>query len=191
MAIETQSSNSLFIRLTHSSSNSLALAVGTVLTFVISSAQAQTTVNLSIQAETPSGAVMAFNLPACPTGWSELDGTGGRPDIRGRTIVAEGQGVGLTNRTLGDSGGAESHTLTIAQMPIHTHNSSVKAFSDEGNSGSPTDSYFASTPAGFSSIANGYDTAMAPDAVEIASAGAGLPHNIMQPYLVLKYCQKN
>ncbi len=32
---------------------------------------------------TPSGAVMAFNLNACPTGWKLADGTSGTPDLRG------------------------------------------------------------------------------------------------------------
>ena len=31
---------------------------------------------------TPSGAIMAFNLASCPTGWSAADGTGGNPDLR-------------------------------------------------------------------------------------------------------------
>jgi len=35
----------------------------------------------------PSGAVMSFNLSSCPSGWSALDGTGGRPDARGRYII--------------------------------------------------------------------------------------------------------
>lgn len=43
------------------------------------------------------------------------------PDLRGRTIIGTGQGTGLTNRTLGATGGAETHTLTIPQMPIHDH----------------------------------------------------------------------
>lgn len=43
------------------------------------------------------------------------------PDMRGRVTVGAGAGSGLTNRVLGASGGAETHTLTIAQMPSHTH----------------------------------------------------------------------
>ncbi len=43
------------------------------------------------------------------------------PDIRGRTIIGEGQGTDLTNRNLGTTGGAETHTLTSSEMPSHTH----------------------------------------------------------------------
>ena len=34
----------------------------------------------------PSGAVMAFNLAACPVGWSAADGTNGTPDLRGQFV---------------------------------------------------------------------------------------------------------
>lgn len=34
----------------------------------------------------PPGAVMAFNLTSCPTGWSEADGNGGRPNLQGEFI---------------------------------------------------------------------------------------------------------
>lgn len=34
----------------------------------------------------PPGAVMAFNLTSCPTGWSAANGSGGTPDLRGEFI---------------------------------------------------------------------------------------------------------
>lgn len=34
----------------------------------------------------PTGAIMAFNLITCPSGWSEADGINGRPDLRGEFI---------------------------------------------------------------------------------------------------------
>ena len=43
------------------------------------------------------------------------------PDFRGRTMVHQGQGPGLSNRVIGEEGGAETHTLTIAEMPAHSH----------------------------------------------------------------------
>jgi microcystin-dependent protein len=47
--------------------------------------------------------------------------TFGLPDLRGRSPVDDGQGAGLSNRVLGESGGAESHTLTLNEMPLHSH----------------------------------------------------------------------
>src|SRR5438132_384897 len=43
------------------------------------------------------------------------------PDLRGRVPVHPGQGPGLSMYNLGENGGAESVTLTAAQMPAHQH----------------------------------------------------------------------
>ena len=51
------------------------------------------------------------------------DGTAtfGLPELRGRTAVGEGQGPGLSNIQLGQQGGSETFTLTITELPAHTH----------------------------------------------------------------------
>ena len=43
------------------------------------------------------------------------------PDMRGRTPVHVGQGPGLTERHLGESGGQETQALNVSQMPAHDH----------------------------------------------------------------------
>jgi len=43
------------------------------------------------------------------------------PDLRGRAALHEGQGTGLTTRGLGSTLGANTVTLTEAQMPSHDH----------------------------------------------------------------------
>jgi microcystin-dependent protein len=43
------------------------------------------------------------------------------PDGRGRNRIGAGSGVGLTHRTPGTIGGAETHTLTVDEMPEHDH----------------------------------------------------------------------
>ena len=43
------------------------------------------------------------------------------PDLRGRGVVGTGSGVGLTPRSMGDTGGGETHQLVIAEMPTHDH----------------------------------------------------------------------
>jgi len=43
------------------------------------------------------------------------------PDLRGRMPMHAGSGPGLSTRRLGEKGGAETVTMTIAQMPAHTH----------------------------------------------------------------------
>lgn len=43
------------------------------------------------------------------------------PDLRGRVLIGQGQGSGLSMRTFGDVGGVESVAISEAQMPAHTH----------------------------------------------------------------------
>lgn len=115
----------------------------------------------------PSGAVMAFNLAQCPSGWATF------VELRGRVIVGSGTGDGLSQRGLGETGGKETHTLTTDQMPNHNHYvSSRRADTGLGGTLLPY-----GTPAG-----NQWPT---------NSVGGGGAHNNMQPYMALLYCQKN
>ncbi|EGG15374.1 hypothetical protein DFA_10208 [Cavenderia fasciculata] len=43
------------------------------------------------------------------------------PDLRGRTVIGSGQSTGLSNYSLGQTGGVEQVTLTRDQMPAHNH----------------------------------------------------------------------
>ncbi|AUT00919.1 hypothetical protein CLI64_11190 [Nostoc sp. CENA543] len=43
------------------------------------------------------------------------------PDRRGRVGVGAGAGAGLTTRTVGETFGAENHTLTVTETPSHVH----------------------------------------------------------------------
>jgi microcystin-dependent protein len=43
------------------------------------------------------------------------------PDFRGRIIGQPGRGVGLTARAMGDVVGSETHVLSAAELPSHTH----------------------------------------------------------------------
>src|SRR3954468_8113747 len=50
----------------------------------------------------------------------------GLPDLRGRVPIHVGQG-----HTLGERGGEQAHTLSIAELPMHTH--VLQASSSDGN----------------------------------------------------------
>ena len=69
----------------------------------------------------PKGSIVAWTQDKIPKGWAVCDGTNGTPDLRGRFIVGSGQGTGLTNRKVGDSGGEETHLLTSNEIPPHGH----------------------------------------------------------------------
>jgi microcystin-dependent protein len=107
------------------------------------------------------------------------------PDIQGRVVVGTGSGSGLSSRTLGQKNGEETHTLTTAEMPSHSHTSNAIG----GSIGLIT--------------ANGANTAIdvdsssvepnlyaAPQALTIDSNGSGNAHNNMQPFIVLYYLIK-
>jgi len=61
-----------------------------------------------------------------PSNWKLCDGSvySGitTPDLRGRFVLSSGQGGGgLTNRGVGSTGGVETVTLTVDQIPSHNH----------------------------------------------------------------------
>lgn len=56
------------------------------------------------------------------TAYGSVDGTHFNvPDLQGRAPIGIGTGSGLTPRALGDSIGAETHTLITAEQATHTH----------------------------------------------------------------------
>ena len=102
------------------------------------------------------------------------------PDARGRVTGTVGQGSGLTNRTLGAIVGEETHTLTISEMPSHTHtNNSSNALGLMTSNGANTASGGLDVTAGEPNL---YAT---PQPVVINSTGGGAPHNVMQPTLFI------
>lgn len=54
------------------------------------------------------------------------------PDLRGRVAMHPGDGPGLTHRPLGRRGGAEDVTLTVAQLPSHSHDGTIKVADQDG-----------------------------------------------------------
>lgn len=107
------------------------------------------------------------------------------PDMRGRVGVGLGQGAGLSNRPLADISGAEMHTLTLEQMPTHSHTSNASGGAGPGLAqftGLATLTVLDNTGG---EIDNNTTLALS-----IANEGGGLPHNNMQPYVVLRYLIK-
>src|SRR5512133_1442527 len=62
------------------------------------------------------------------------------PNLQGRTPIHMGSG-----HTLGERGGEQAHTLSISELPTHTH--ALKASTDFGNSILPTNNILAAAPA--------------------------------------------
>lgn len=104
------------------------------------------------------------------------------PDIQGRSIVGAGHGgqytgENLTIRSPGDHFGAETHQLTIAEMPSHDHPRNPNNHSDEV--------YIRAATGG----AAGYGSSNHPVVTASLTGlrGGGLAFDIIQPSLVLNY----
>ena len=100
------------------------------------------------------------------------------PNLQGRVPIHMGSG-----HTLGEQGGEVSHTLTMAELPTHTH--TLKAASNPATTATPDAStYLAREASTYHAPAT--LVTMAPN--ELSTAGGSQPHQNMQPFLVLSFC---
>jgi len=163
----------------------------------------------------------AFNFP--PRGWAHCDGqilpinqnqslfsllgttyggdgrtNFGLPDLRGRVPLHEGQGPGLSNRRLGERGGAETVNLTAAEMPSHTHadgadpnnlEATVQANSEAATSSDPTvaGTNLAAANA-YNSDPPSVDMSAASHQLSLTDTGGSQGHNNMPPVTTLNFC---
>jgi microcystin-dependent protein len=152
--------------------------------------------------------IMGFNF--APTGWAQCNGqllpisqntalfsllgtfyggdgksTFALPDLEGSTPVHQGQGQGLSDYFLGQTGGEQFVTLIDSENPIHIHN--LQPSTDTATELQPPDQ----APAVGSGIGM-YDANNQPTGQmafqTLSVAGGSLPHNNMQPYLTLNFC---
>ena len=101
------------------------------------------------------------------------------PDNRGRTPIHVGSG-----HTLGERGGEQAHTLSIAEIPTHTH--VLNATSNNASQPIPTGNLLARQ-----APANPYvgSTALAAmNSASVANLGGSQAHLNMQPFLTLRFC---
>ena len=109
---------------------------------------------------------------AIPTGFVLCDGNNSTPNLSGRFVV--GYDASNSDYDVDDTGGSESVTLTVNQIPAHTHNINlaVRAFYQEPrNFGVGTDG----------SANNSEDT---------GSTGGGQSHENRPPFYALCYIMK-
>ena len=118
-----------------------------------------------------------FNLIGTTFG-GDGQSTFGLPDLRSRIPIHQGNGY-----QLGETSGVEEVTLTVAQIPAHSHG--AVASSDSGNSSS-TGTYFA---AGQDKLVFSAETAtpVAAAPQTVATTGGSQPHNNFMPYLCVDY----
>lgn len=108
------------------------------------------------------------------------------PDLQGRVPMHPGQGAGLSLYDLGQTGGSESVTLLQSEMPAHNH--AVVASTQNANQLAPApDRALARTQGGFGYQANSSSSITTMDPQSLSITGGDLPHNNMQPALVMSF----
>lgn len=151
--------------------------------------------------------IFPFNFP--PTGWAFCDGQilplsqntalfsllgtmyGGNgkstfalPDLQGRSPMHQGQGPGLSDRFIGETGGSETVTLLESEIPAHTH--TLNAVNDSGLQSTPGNAVAAR--ANFYKINPAGNTLVNMSVNAVGPVGSSFPHNNLQPYLTVNFC---
>jgi microcystin-dependent protein len=106
------------------------------------------------------------------------------PNLQAATPIGTGQGPGLSDRSLGASGGQDKVPLTEANLPSHSHR--LTASAAPGTTTGPANQLPAMAPnlAIYGPAANMQPMSKA----AILAQGGGAPHNNLQPYLALNPC---
>lgn len=118
------------------------------------------------------------------------------PDLRGQVAVGAGTSKTGTTYVEGQVSGTENVTLTIPNLPAHTHNGSVVI----NNANSTLDAPVAGAALGIPGSLSGRsfipslgyinatpNLALSNASVVTTSTGSNVPVNNMQPYLALNY----
>jgi microcystin-dependent protein len=199
----------------------------------ISLTQSTTEIEIAVNSSAlnPSGAIMQFAGSSAPTGWLICDGsavnrttyadlfatigtaygvgdgstTFNLPDLKGKVPVGYNSGD-TSFDSLGETGGAKTHTLSSAEMPSHLHTVNPPS-TNTNTTGAHTHTLYrvaafaGGAGTGLNDTTSGTGvTAMSSmgdhfHSVDIAqfnsgSTGSGSAHNNLQPYITLNYIIK-
>lgn len=121
------------------------------------------------------------------------------PDLRGRVPVAQGQGTGLSDYKMGQTGGAETHTMTPEELPSHQHQVTGSATgrmvaAEEDATTEDPNGQFLAVPAAsiYGAPANPVNMANGSATIEVdltsQATGGNLPIDLRQPYLTVRFC---
>jgi microcystin-dependent protein len=156
------------------------------------------------------GEITMFGGNFAPRGWADCDGqllpintytalfsllgtmyggdgrtTFALPDMRSRVPMHEGTGPGLSQRTQGQRGGWENHTLSVSELPSHTHTLSGR--NELADSATPEGDSLANVQGSDTKIYSSSAANSAMSANSIGNTGSSQSHNNMQPYTVIRF----
>jgi microcystin-dependent protein len=155
--------------------------------------------------------IRIFGGNFAPTGWAECNGqllpisqntalfsllgtfyggdgksTFALPNLQGSVPMGQGQGQGLSERVIGEIGGTTDVTLLVTEMPVHTHN--VQTYTDDlADVNTPSPAVILGVSQSLNLYSNTAPGATFLNDTAVAPVGSSLPHNNLQPYLVLMF----
>ena len=132
----------------------------------------------------PVGGIIMWSGSTAPAGWALCTGQTVNgvltPNLQGRFVLSSGSGSSLTVRTVGQSGGSETTTLSVANLPAHNHTLTV-------NTVGYTSSYNSSAEA-TGAPGNGKNNGS--QAINTGNTGSGTAFGTMPPFYVLAYIMR-
>ncbi len=149
----------------------------------------------------PSGGIIIWSgaIVDVPSGWYLCDGNNGTPNLRDRFVVGAG-----STYAVGDTGGAETHTLTLDEIPAHNHGGGnhshgvtdpghAHSISSRNQDGSSNKAREGDPSGGGGVITNSATTGISiqNSGTIISTQGGGLAHNNLPPYFALAYIMKS
>lgn len=146
-----------------------------------------------LDAAVPIGGIIMWSgsIDSIPPGWALCDGRNGTPDLRDKFIV----GAGL-NYQVGEQGGAAQVTLTVEQLPPHSHQGTTS------EAGAHTHTYSGSTDRATSGFGGSdalrypatsrqtSESGMHSHTFTTETTGGGQPHENRPPYYALAYIMR-
>jgi microcystin-dependent protein len=107
------------------------------------------------------------------------------PNLQGRVPIHQGHGAGLNPYTMGQAAGTEEVTLMPSQMPMHSHDVTLRVSEEPANSEFGNGNVFGSA---LNFVVPPATEPLSGQGMIVGSAGASQAHPNMQPYLTVNYC---
>lgn len=161
------------------------------------------------------GQIIMFGGNFAPRGWAYCDGqllpidqntalfslmgtiyggdgrtTFALPDLRGRSPVGPRSGPGLRNVRQGEKGGREVHTLSVNEMPSHSHEATLHAELTEAHSNNPKNKLLAAPKADDYIYAKPIakdNVPMDSGSIKVQNSGGNQSFSLHDPYIGINF----